>query len=337
MQRKVLRGAMLALSIFSIMMNLMACGSREAAPTEPSSKPTAAVETTAPVIPENAVEFEGKYYVPRENLQTILIMGLDKNEDERPESSIAYTNKMQSDFLMLLILDKEAKVCDVLHLNRDTMTEIQRLGIGGRDTGTFVGQLALAHTYGSGGSDSCLNAKKAVSKLLGGVTIDHYVTLTMDAVGKINDLVGGVTLTLMEDFTEFDPAMEKGATLTLQGEQALTYVRFRMTIGDGLNVSRMKRQEQYLNEFYTKLMEKNREDDDFLAKALMNVNESFTSDLTVNQLDKLGELMAECTLTPFRSLKGKTVKGEEYYEFYVDEAACKKTVMELFYTQMQSE
>lgn len=333
LQRKVFRGALLPLSIFSIIMCLTACGKPSAETTAPESEPTVATETAAPTIPDNAVEYQGTYYIPRENLQTVLIMGLDKNEDERPESSIAYTNKMQSDFLMLLIIDKEAKVCDVLHLNRDTMTEIRRLGIGGSETGTFVGQLALAHTYGSGGSDSCLNAKKAVSTLLGGVWIDHYMTLTMDAVGKINDMVGGVTLTLMADFTEFDPAMEKGATLTLKGEQALTYVRFRMTIGDGLNVSRMKRQEQYLNEFYTKLMEKNQEDDDFLAKALMNVNDSFTSDLTVNQLDKLGELMAECTLNPFQSLKGETVKGEEFYEYHVDADALQETVINLFYTE----
>lgn len=328
---------MLTLSIFSILMHLVACGIRKVEIPEPDSELNLVTETTAPAIPANAVEYKGKYYVPREDLQTILLMGLDKNEDERPESSIAYTNKMQSDFLMLLIIDEEAKVCDVLHLNRDTMTEIRRLGIGGSETGTFVGQLALAHTYGSGGSDSCLNAKKAVSDLLGGVFIDHYMTLTMDAVAKINDMVGGVTVTIQEDFTEFDPAMEKGVELTLMGEQALTYVRYRMTIGDGLNVSRMKRQEQYLSAFYTKLMEKNQEDDDFLSDALLRVNNSFTSDMTVTQLDKLGETMAECTLNPFQSLAGKTVKGDEFFEYHVDGDALQETVIDLFYTEFDAE
>ena len=318
---------MLALGIFSIMMNLAGCGRGKMEATEPASMPS--------VLPEYAVEYQGKYYLPREDLQTILIMGLDKNEHERPDNSIAYTNGMQSDFLMLLILDEEAKVCDVLHLNRDTMTEIPGLGGGGGDTGTFIGQLALAHTYGSGGSDSCINAKKAVSNLLGGVTIDHYVTLTMDAVVALNDLVGGVTLTLMEDFTEFDPAMKKGAELTLKGDQALTYVRFRMTIGDGGNTGRMKRQEQYLRAFYTRLMEKNRESEDFLLLALRSVNDSFTSDLSVNQLDQLGKILSACTLNPFRSLEGKTVRREESYEFYADQDALQKTVRDLFYTDWQ--
>lgn len=328
LRRRVLRGTVLALGIFSIMICLVACGRGKQETQESSSAPSE--------IPENAVEYQGKYYIPREDLQTILIMGLDKNEDERPDNSIAYTNKMQSDFLMLLILNENEKVCDVLHLNRDTMTEIRRLGVGGGEAGSFIGQLALAHTYGSGGSDSCINAKKAVSGLLGGVTIDHYVTLTMDAVGKMNDLVGGVTLTIMEDFTEFDPAMTKGAELTLKGDQALTYVRYRMTIGDGLNTSRMKRQEQYLSAFYTKLLEKNQETEDFLMEALLDINDSFMSDLTVQQLDRLGEILAGCIVNPFRSLEGKTIKGEEYYEFHVDKNALQRTVMELFYTQMQN-
>lgn len=324
---------MSALIVFSSLM-LGACEKREALESQTDVVPTTAqILLTQPTIPAGYVEWNGSVYCPREDLTTILLMGLDKAEMEIED--VGYTNTMQSDFLMLLVVDEQAKVCDVLHLNRDTMTEIPRLGIGGSNVKSFIGQLTLAHTYGSGGSDSSLNTVKAVSNLLGGVKIDHYMTLTMDAVGKLNDMVGGVTLTMMEDFTEFDPAMEKGATLTLKGEQALTYVRFRMTIGDGLNVSRMKRQEQYLSEFYTKLMEKNQEDDDFLAKALMSVNDSFTSDMTVNQLDKLGEIMAQCQLNPFCSLEGKTVLGEEYYEYHVDEKALQKTVINLFYEELK--
>ena len=35
--------------------------------------------------------------------------------------------------------------------------------------------------------------------------IDHYMTLTMDAVGILNDLAGGVTLEVLDDMTELDP------------------------------------------------------------------------------------------------------------------------------------
>ena len=329
-QARVLRVAVLALSIFAFTVFLNGCGKK--ADQEPSTEPVLTIGqeiSSEPAIPQDAVKYDGEYFVPKKGLQTILIMGLDKYE--RPEASIAYTNTMQSDFLLLAVIDEGAGQCELLHLNRDTMTEIQRLGFGGADTGKFVGQLALAHTYGSGGSDSCLNAVKAVSHLLGGVKIDHYMTLTMDGVGKINDLVGGVTVTMLEDFSELDPAMKKGETVTLKGEQALLYVRTRQGIGDQSNLSRMERQRQYLEAFYGKLMEANRKIDGFLSSSLLKVNDDFESDCTVNQLDALSDVLETCEVNPIRTIDGQAVQGEEFMEFYVNEESLQETIIRLFY------
>ena len=328
---------MLALSIFLTSMFLIGCG-KQKADQVPSTEPVPVLETSAAEessVPQNAVEYNGEYYVPREGLQTILIMGLDKYE--REESTFAYTNKMQSDFLLLAIIDEEDRTCDLLHLNRDTMTEIRRLGFGGADTGEFIGQLALAHTYGSGGSDSCLNAVRAVSDLLGGIKIDHYMTLTMDAVGKINDLVGGVTVTMLEDFTELDPAMKKGEEVTLKGDQALLYVRARQGVGDQTNLSRMERQRQYLNAFYGKLMEANKKVDGFLTSTLLKVNDDFESDCTVNQLDALSDILETCTVNPIVYMEGEAVQGEEFMEFYVDEDSRQEIVLSLFYEKITAQ
>lgn len=326
----MLRAAVLSLSIFAFTVFLNGCVKK--ADQEPSTEPLLMLGQevlSEPAIPQDVVKLNGTYYVPKKGLQTILIMGLDKYE--RPEASIAYTNTMQSDFLLLAVIDEDAGQCDLLHLNRDTMTEIQRLGFGGADTGRFVGQLALAHTYGSGGSDSCLNAVKAVSHLLGGVKIDHYMTLTMDGVGKINDLVGGVTVTLLEDFSELDPAMKKGQTVTLKGEQALLYVRTRQGIGDQSNLSRMERQRQYLEAFYIKLMEKNRQVNDFLKSTLLKLNDAFETDCMTSQLETLSKVLEKCEVAPIRTIDGEAVLGEEYIEFYVDEASLQEAIISLFY------
>lgn len=326
LRKSALRAATLALSLSAALV-LSAC----AKPSAPAATTAtqAATETVMPTIAEDVVQFQGENYRLREDLQTILILGLDKFE--REEQTIAYTNKMQADFLLLAIIDEKANTCSLLHLNRDTMTEIPRLGLGGAGAGSFIGQLALAHTYGSGGSDSSLNAVKAVSNLLGGVKIDHYMTLTMDAVGKINDLVGGVTLTLLDDFTDLDPAMEQGKEMTLKGEQALLYVRNRAELDDSSNLRRMERQRQYLNEFYKALMEKNKTVDGFLSSALLKVNDSFASDCSVNQLNELSKVLEKCELQPIVSIDGQAVQGEEFVEFYVDEDSLQETVISLFY------
>lgn len=318
---------MLALSIAAF---LSGCGKK--ADQVPSAEPSLTISQEAssePAIPQDAVKFDGEYYVPKKGLQTILIMGLDKYE--RPEASIAYTNTMQSDFLLLAVMDEKAGQCDLLHINRDTMTEIQRLGFGGADTGKFVGQLALAHTYGSGGSDSCLNAVKAVSHFLGGVKIDHYMTLTMDGVGRLNDLVGGVTVTMLEDFSQLDPAMKKGEIVTLRGEQALLYVQTRRGIGDQSNLSRMERQRQYLEAFYRKLMEKNRQVPDFFKSTLLKLDNAFETDCMTSQLEALGQVLEKCEVMPIRTIDGKAVQGEEFMEFYADAAALQETILSLFY------
>lgn len=331
LQKIVLRAAMLALSIFSVAALFSACAKQDEA-TVPTTVETTAVSEPEPTMPEGTINYQGAYYAPKDDLQTVLIMGLDKFE--REEQTLAYTNKMQSDFLLLVVIDEEAQTCDLLHLNRDTMTEIPRLGFGGSSAGTFVGQLALAHTYGSGGSDSCLNAVKAVSNFLGGVKIDHYMTLTMDAVGKINDLVGGVTVTMLDDFTDLDPEMEKGKEITLKGDQALLYVRSRRELEDSSNLHRMERQRQYLNAFYEKLMEANRKVSGFLSSTLLKVNDDFESDCTVNQLEELSDLLEKCSVNPIRSLDGEAIQGEEFIEFYADEESVQDAVLSLFYTKV---
>ena len=58
---------------------------------------------------------------------------------------------------------------------------------------------------------------KAVSNLLFGIEINHYLSFTMDAVALVNDLVGGVQVEVLDDLTFLDPALRKGETVTLKG------------------------------------------------------------------------------------------------------------------------
>ena len=86
------------------------------------------------------------------------------------------------DFLALLLIEKEAERFRILHLNRDTMTDIPMVDAAGIVNGSFRGQLALAHAYGSHDGSRCRNTVRAVENLLYGIEIDHYLSLTMDAV-----------------------------------------------------------------------------------------------------------------------------------------------------------
>lgn len=271
-------------------------------------------------------------YMPNNSLETILMIGVDKYEGDTKES---YNNNQQADFLMLLVLDRADRTYTGIHLNRDTVTDIPVLGVRGENAGTATGQLALAHTYGSGGKDSCRNTVEAVSNLLYGVKINHYISFTMDAVEQINDLVGGVTVTMPDDLSSVSPEMRKGATVTLKGEKALAYVRARYGLEDSTNLNRMKRQRQYLKELSSQISLKHESDDSFMLKALDKVSEYMVSDCTVNQLSRIYDYMDSYEDEGFRVMEGSAAEGQEFMEFYPDEDALKQLVAEIFYIRAQ--
>lgn len=320
-QRKNTKFISVILSM-AILFALSGCGSKNDAVPETSDKSQASVATQ-----ESVAETEPTRKL--RNVETILVMGLDKYQ--APQDAQGYLNDQQCDFLVLLILDRENNVCDMLHLNRDTMTKIQRIGVGGGAAGSINAQLALAHTYGSGGSDSCINTKKAVSNLLGGIKIDHYISMTMEAVAKVNDLAGGVTLEIMDDFSAVDPELVQGQTMTLTGDHALHYVRYRHGLPDSTNLHRMERQRQYMNALYEQIKKCIAKDDDFLSKTIAKVSSYLQSDYTINQMNALAKDLEKCTVNPFRTIDGEAVLGDEFMEFYVDEDSLQQVVSDLFY------
>lgn len=277
---------------------------------------------------QELVFYDGSWYAQRDDLETVLVLGLDKYAGE---TTVSYVNDQQADFLLLLVLDEAAGTCTPIQLNRDTMTEIQQLGVNGKVAGTFTGQLALAHTYGSGKADSCQNTVTAVSNLLYGVDIDHYISVTMDGVAALNDLVGGVTVEVLDDFSAVDSTLVQGETVTLRGAQALTYVRARGGMEDSSNLRRMERQRQYMAALQTQFAVRVTEDPGFLLEALLQLSGYMVSDCSVERLSDLMETLNASAVGEIRTLEGEAVEGVEFMEFYPDEEALQALVMDVFY------
>lgn len=332
---RVLKGTAAILAVVLVllagMLLLQRWENTQGAPVS-SSGEASSVEADAPVDGREITYYNGTAYAKREDLETVLLLGVDKFEGETPEG---YLNNQQADFLLLLVMDKQNETCTPIQLNRDTMTQIQILGVTGEPAGTFTGQLALAHTYGSGEEDSCENTVLAVENLLYGVEIDHYVSLTMDGVALLNDLVGGVTVEVLDDFSGIDDSLVQGETVTLKGQQALTYVRSRGGLEDSSNLHRMERQRQYLAALQQQLKAAVQQEDGFTLDALLQLNEYMVSDCTVNQLSDLGDSLATYQVSDILTTPGDAQEGEEFMEFTVDEAALQQLVMDVFYEPVE--
>lgn len=279
---------------------------------------------------ESLTYYNGAWYARRE-LETVLVMGVDKYAADTEADS--YVNQEQADFLLLLVLDRNAGVCTALPLNRDTMTEITALGLAGERTGSFTGQLALAHTYGSGGLDSAHNEGRAVSTLLYGTEIDHVMAFTMDAVPVLTDAVGGVPVVVEDDFSAMTDQLPMGQEVTLRGDLALTFVRGRGSMGgEKTNLNRMARQNAYLQGLYRQLRGA-AQDEGFLTQLLLELSPYLDTDCTAAQLNDLYQTVVQDRLEVLDAPAGEAVEGSEFMEFYVDEDTLRQTVIDLFYEQ----
>ena len=251
------------------------------------------------------IVYNGEEYAMRDNIETFLVIGLDKYEGESVGDS--YNNDQQADFLMLFVFDKEAKTTSVVHINRDTIADVNVLGVAGNRIGTTQKQIALAHTYGNGRDVSCRNTADAVSKLLLGVKVDHYLSLSLDSVAVMNDLVGGVEVTVLDDFTGIDETLVKGEKVTLVGEQALWYIRTRYGLEDSSNTTRMVRQQQYVNALYEKFIEHVESDDTFIVNASLEMSDYIISDRSITQLQELSRKFSEYEYLGIDSFEGDSL------------------------------
>ena len=92
------------------------------------------------------VTYQGKEYIEKTAVTTILLMGVDQNDDEE-----RYTARQggQADFIMLYVIDHNDRTISQLQIDRDTMANVKVYGIFGNDLGTRMMQICLAHGYGT--------------------------------------------------------------------------------------------------------------------------------------------------------------------------------------------
>lgn len=274
------------------------------------------------------VRSNGVDYFPRQDITVFLILGIDEAGPVKDSGS--YNNTGEADVILLAIFDETAESCRILALNRDTMADVPVLGLGGKFAGTHREQLALAHTYGSGLHDSCENTKKAVSDFLNGIRIDYYLAMNLDAVGILNDAVGGVRVTITEELQAADPSLKPGE-MVLLGDQALKFVQLRKNVGGQLNVERMQRQQLYMQGFVD-AWQKKAAHGAFALETYELAAPYMVTDCSVDMLSSLSRRFADYRLEEIVTPEGGNVLSERYYEFHAEEEKLQELILRLFYT-----
>ena len=277
---------------------------------------------------ELTLQYAGRALRYRERaLTNVLLIGVDWTEQAQ-RASARYDG--QADFLLLLSFDREKKTVASLQLDRDTMTSIRIYGPFGDYTGVRETQICLSHAYGATAEENCENTVWAVGRLLGNIPIDGYMALDMSGITALNDALGGVTVTLEEDFSSLDPQMVKGATITLQGKQAETFVRGRTGVGDGTNASRMQRQRTFIRSAEELLVQRMNEDMGYAG----TLYDALAGHMTTNiERGWLINRAYECR--DYRRPETKTLAGghcigaDGFMEFHADKDALNALLTEM--------
>lgn len=291
---------------------------------------------------EDWVRYEGKTYEYNDDIMTFLIMGIDKNGEV--ETSQDTTDGGQADAIFLVVADTKAKEIKLVGINRDTMVDINAYGAYGDGSGgTAKAQIAVQHGFGDGRELSCELTRDAVAELFYGLPIHGYAAINMDAVPIINDAVGGITLTAIEDIDtdkygkSIGKVWHEGEELHLQGMEAYYYIRWRDREKFESARLRLARQKQYLQAFVEKAKAETKKNITLPITLYRDLSKYMVTDISVDETAYLAGEMLSYTMDPqgIYTLEGETIRGEEYEEFYPDEEALQRLMITVFYREVE--
>lgn len=287
------------------------------------------------------VKLNGKTYTYDHRIETWLFIGTDGSGNEDAEGE-DYHGSM-ADFLLLAVIDKTDKTYGFLQVNRDTITDVTMMLTDGTGNASADLQICTAHWYGGNPEQSCENTVDAVSRFLGGIPIDGYYSLGMDAIPTLNHAVGGVEVTVVGDFSKVDPTLVEGETVLLSDEQANNYVRGRMDVGDGSNVQRMQRQDQYMNALFEKIESTFKENPKFLNSLYSELEEEAVTNTKGRDVSRILSAMAGGENRGVFQFEGESKLGQrlgddiDHVEFIPDKASVEKIMKELYHLEESEE
>jgi len=312
---------LLILAILTAVLVGCSCsGSKEGSPSESSSAESQAID--------NTIEWKGKRYKYNSDLTNIMFLGIDRSDPITDPDVPGEAG--QADCIMILSLDGSTKEGRMLQINRNTMVQLDVYEANGAGSHKQQGQITLQYAYSTGGSSSCWAMKKTLSTFLYGLEIDGYFALNFEGLAEINDAIGGVEVTMKDDYTYIDPDFKEGETVLLLGKKAERFVRYRDTEVFNSVQGRMERQVEYVAALTGQMKAKSGSKlYDILSPYL---DKDVITDLdaeTINALKNYTYLMDEVQYLP-----GVMKEGEKYEEFYVDDEALQELIFEMFYVEV---
>ncbi|WP_155056219.1 LCP family protein [Streptomyces blattellae] len=221
----------------------------------------------------------------------ILVIGTDKRTGAGNTSYGDAGSVGHADTTILLHVSKDRSNATALSIPRDLIVDIPDCPTAQEDgtTKTIPGTEGVRFNTSLGQDGRTPSCTARTVTELTGITPDNFVVADFNAVKTLSSAVGGVEVCLAKDIDDPDSKLKLSAgTHTIEGEQALAFVRTRHSVGYGGDLSRIELQQQFLSSLMRKL-----KSNDTLTNPskMIRLAEAATEALTVDsQLDSISKL-----------------------------------------------
>lgn len=220
----------------------------------------------------------------------ILVIGSDTRAGDNGAYGTAEdaASGARSDVMMLVQVSEDRSNVNVISFPRDLMVDIPKCTDA--DTGKVypASEETQINESLERGGPGCTVA--TISNLTG-VAIDHFMLVDFNAVKALSRVVGGVEVCVTEPIDDTYSGLKLPAgTSSVEGEQALAFLRSRHGFGDGSDTARIQAQQSFLASLLRKVQAEGTLTNPAM---LLNIAEAITQNVTVDkELTNLGNLVS---------------------------------------------
>ncbi|MCC9196486.1 LCP family protein [Arthrobacter sp. zg-Y820] len=199
----------------------------------------------------------------------ILILGTDNREGQESNNS---------DVMMLANMSADRSHVTVVSFPRDLLVPLPECS--DPDTGNTYPAMDLGQLNGALGNGGPGCTVAAINELTG-LNIDHFMMADFDAVKELSDTLGGVEVCVNQPVEDELSGLSLPAGVSsVQGDQALAFLRTRHGFGNGGDEGRIRAQQSFMASMVRKV-----QDEGTLKNLpkLYSIAETVTQNLTVDK------------------------------------------------------
>ena len=246
--------------------------------------------------------------------QDILFIGSDSRAGGNQSLGGGDVSGARSDTTMVFDSPADRRRGTEVSIPRDSMVQIPACttstGTGGATAAATFDMFNSA--FSTGGAPCTVKTVESLT----GLTLTHYIAIDFEGVVGVVNALGGVKVCVTQAIDDVDSGLNIPAgTTTLNGDQALAFVRLRHSVGDGSDLERIQRQQYFLNQLEQQLRAAGLLTDPIkLYKVLDAATQSITTDPGLGTVTDLYNLAQTLNEIPSGKISYTTVPNEPYPE-----------------------